>query len=1043
MTISNSPDITNLSVKVLWDLSGSSPIITLTNQSTGTGLGNCTWAFIATSPSGTYIHNGSIDSPDITGNWSSHNVLDSWPRPFNSIEFSGAPYVFIVTVKDSNGSIYTTGEQTAFICRPAGNTSLSKNFYGVASSNVSVKCNEARIFFQDTTYHSYKGSDGVAVASILRVIYPIDETATIPEPFAIASYSTALVPISYSSNNYQFFQQTIYDYDLGNNSFVRIKYQTIQTFAVWCNIDLEPLVCEYNNLIDSIQNGSCSDVNEANKKLSLISPKMTLVFIGIMQPLTGIDVPSLVEDIKNIGGFTCDCCNAATGILPTSSSIIDGYNFIVNKVCGDISGTVAVSGTNITFNLSDVSYVVSVANESPSQTTAFQVIPSITGCQKTYSIKIDGYQLATDILNIIKNDSTGVLVNLFNSIVNSSGSGNSMLIVDGKCVLSTTSLCDYTFLLSNIPVSGTSFAFLTSIAENATFFAFNQGNISALQAYINSLGFGTFAVSNPSSGNVLITSSNYNNLLGISYTVGAFTYSATMTKTCAGYVPKTANEVIQAIINYLCDISDAEIETSKDYVICYLDPTTKTQKTVTISSGAALTDFIIELLARGCDTINYILGLNAVTCQSLVSLFQPTVNIVEPTDIILGTKGGACAPIYPVELGTAILRLGVSDSNFMNALCTAISLCGAGLPCEPFTYFYLTVPYSSPTDDTMSIVVNFAHPSAILYTIRYARIDNTNTPIYTTISSVTTSPRVITGLADGQYIVGLTPIYSDGRNCTEVTQTTPICSGITSFSAVTGGSPTNEFIISYFAAATVPKVMVNIAYPNGGSSSTVYTNTGTNIIIPFPTSVYGDFSITMSPVCNQNTGFFGVATAPVILTVNSPGTAGSYILGNNSAIICSGTPVTLFTPSGFAIGQILYTDAALTTKQLGYSFVMSNGIIYSVNPSTGAVTGTVGACVNYTLSPSYNFSIQSVTGTGVPALPPTGVSGNQTGHHTAMSGSYLITLSGTVVTTTKLDVLVNGVVVSCTAVSAAGTFSAPISASEADIVVIAVDSGAC
>lgn len=871
MLITNSPDITNLSVQATFDISGTLPAVNLVNLSTGSGLANCFWAFVVTSPSGTFIHDGDINSPDISGTWSTHVLSDAWPRPFSQIEWSGAPYNSYVICKDSNGNIFTGVNQPATICRPAGNTSTSKNTYGLAAANVSVKCQEGRVYFEDNTYHSYKGSDGTQIASSLTVVYPIDETATIPPKFVATNFTTALVPISYSSNNYQFLQYSVYDYDFGNNTLVRIRYQTLQTFAVWCNVDLMPLICEYNKLIDSVQNGSCTDVNAANQILSIISPKMVLLFMGVLQPLTGVDVPALIEEIKTIGNWDCDCCSAASGIIPQTSSIVDGYNFLINKVCGDINGTVTTNGYNITFNLQDVSYVVTIATESPSETTAFSFEPTVAGCQKTYALKIDGHQLAYDILNIIKSDSA--LVNLFNSIVNVN-TGNFTLLVDGKCIFRTSSSCDYTFTLNNIPASGT-FAILTGISGNTLNFAFNEANLTALQSYLNALGYGTFVVTNPSANVVVLTSTgNTNNLTSVEYNVASTNYSAAMTRNCTGYTPLSANQVVQNIIDYLCGITDADIETAADYTICYVDPISKIKQQVTVSAGASLADFITELLARGCNTVDYVLGLSATTCAAIKALFPGSIKILQPSDVILGTKQGDCAGIGPVELGTKILQYGLTDVDFMTALCAAVTACGGGSPCAAFNYFYLTVPYASPSDDTMDIIVNFDLPAASSFTIRYARIDNTNTPTYITIPSVLLSPYTISGVASGQYFVGITPVYADGRKCPEMTHTTPACTGINSFSAILGGSPIDEFVISYSASVSLPKVKVNIAYPNGGSWSQIYNNTGTDINVAFPPFVYGSFSISMQPVCNEDTGFFGPPTAPVILTVSDPASGG-------------------------------------------------------------------------------------------------------------------------------------------------------------------------
>src|SRR6478752_3181050 len=124
MLINNSPDITSLEAQVLWDISGTAPKIVITNMSTGSGLDDCIWWFICKSPSGTFIHEGSELSPDITGTWTTENITNPWPRPFQQIEYSGAPYVTSVYVKDSVGNVYSI-EKSATICRPFGNLPIS------------------------------------------------------------------------------------------------------------------------------------------------------------------------------------------------------------------------------------------------------------------------------------------------------------------------------------------------------------------------------------------------------------------------------------------------------------------------------------------------------------------------------------------------------------------------------------------------------------------------------------------------------------------------------------------------------------------------------------------------------------------------------------------------------------------------------------------------------------------------------------------------------------------------------------------------------
>src|SRR5687768_16339287 len=96
LKITNSPDINFLDYSVTWDIAGSLPQISVVNQSAGPGLASVSWWFVAKSPSQTLIHEGSEASPDISGSCSTHTLSDNWPRPFNGIEWSGAPYGLVL-----------------------------------------------------------------------------------------------------------------------------------------------------------------------------------------------------------------------------------------------------------------------------------------------------------------------------------------------------------------------------------------------------------------------------------------------------------------------------------------------------------------------------------------------------------------------------------------------------------------------------------------------------------------------------------------------------------------------------------------------------------------------------------------------------------------------------------------------------------------------------------------------------------------------------------------------------------------------------------
>lgn len=644
MVINGSPDLSQLLVNVTWDISGKFPLIRLENLSQGQNLSLVDYAFYVTSPSQTVIHDGNILQPDRSGVWQyftlysatpdntlspppTNYIVAPWPRPFGQIEFSGSPYSLTVIAKDSNGNTWELSI-TQDICRPAGNLPNSNNTYGLGEVDITPDCNRGNLFFENFTNSSYKGLAGTQESSQLKVLYPDDETDTAPTPFIINNFATALVPITYDSQNYEYVYNGVYLYSFGNGSYVRIRYYRKRTFPVNCNIDLCPLVCEYTKLIEKAVTGNCENVAETNKLLLQINGKVNIALMAKSQPLCGIDLPALIEEIKVLGGWDCNCCTT-NGIQPFNSANLGDYNFQVISGGGDINGTVEVTGNNIQFILYDKNYIFKICDDAP--TSAFTVIPTTAGFTKTYCLNVNMVTLATDLLNTVASNQN--LVNLFNSIVQV-GSENFKLIVDGDCIFQSTSSCDYVYGLANIPAT-TTYALLTSLKVGnnvlSVNFAFNLTNLFPLQTYLNSLGYGTFVVTDLGGGNISITSSTNTFGLGdITYKIASVNYIADYSKECTGFLPISANEVVQAIIYYLCDFNDSQLVTSQDYTVCYATgnlggspPTLVNQ--VTVPSGTALNVFLSTLLDRNCDTVTYFSQLGSVFQNGITK----TANAVE------------------------------------------------------------------------------------------------------------------------------------------------------------------------------------------------------------------------------------------------------------------------------------------------------------------------------------------------------------------------------------------------------------------------------
>lgn len=695
MTITGSPDLNTLEVQVTWDISGTLPAISLVNLSTGE-LANVDWWFDAKSPSGTKIHLTDADNVAISGTWDTRTLSDTWPKPFKSVEWSGAPYTLTMYARDSEGNIYSI-TKTASICHPNGNTQLSKNPYGVASVYIKVICERGRVYFEDRTATTWKGIEGVRVASSLSMAYPLDASGSIPSPFRKTDFSNVEVPISYASDNYQFSAYSIYDYDFGDYVYVRVKYIQQQRFSVLCNIDLSPLACGIAKLIDNVENGNCEDVTESSRKLALINSKFALVMMGKIEPLTGVDVPKLIREIEEIGEFDCDCCNTPSGIIPDAASTIDGYTFDIVRVGGDVGGTVTHEDTVITFNLYDKSYVFAMYPGSPNDTSAFTISnqTSEDGYTKTYYLNVSALQFGEDLANAILGNAE--LLNLWQTIF--AGQLDFNLTVDGACIFQSTSTCDYDFTLHAIPAS-TTYALLDGIRiSGITYslsYSFNLLNTTGLQAYLNSLGRGTFVVSKPDpnpSGLVYIsTDANPNDIESLTYKISGTTYISDQTKACTGYVAIPANEVVQNIVNYICNLDDSQIKTSVDYTVNYIDTEGELQS-VTVDAESSLSDLIQELLDRGNTSVTWLQSnAGATTCAKMKEVFTVNAGAINSTDVVFGTKAGACSQVSFMEAFNYVLTAGITNATTLEKFCAMVAACGNGLTCEPYDYLevYIT-----------------------------------------------------------------------------------------------------------------------------------------------------------------------------------------------------------------------------------------------------------------------------------------------------------------------------------------------------------------
>lgn len=698
----NSPDISTLEVKVTLDISGVNPVISLVNQSSGSNLAGLTWALNVFSPTGTPIYQTSFDAPFKTGIWTTSSLTNAWPKPFGRIEFEGN-YVLEFSVRDSVGNVFVLNKQGE-LRPPVGNTQKSTDTFGQVKLRIETMCDRASLYFKDSTSKTYQGITGQVISSYLAVDYPRDPTLSLPAPFVTTSFNTdALVPFSYNGEGYKASYYTIWEYDLENNVFARIRYVAQKSFNVACNIDLCPLFCEVERLTQQVENGNCDNVQEAKEKLSRIIPKMAIIGMAYNRPDCGIDINKLIDEVKAIGGFSCDCSSATTGI-GGQSALVDGVGFNVVGEGGDIRGRFENTGNNIVLYLKDRTYQFSICDTSDSE--AFSFTPTVGDTVTSVCFSVDRTLLSEEILNTIKGDVD--LVNLFNSIVNPNSEGF-LIAVDGKCIMDVSPLTNYTWTLTNVPGSPLS-ASLVSLNVNGInkvfSFAFNSANLSALQTYLNGKGIGTFSVTPGASGQINIQSvNNPNAISNLTYNVGSGNAIAVQTNIATSVGLVTPSEVVQEIINYLCALTDNELGLSQPYEVPSIGGGVKTNTTVSPvpdeqGDVQTLTNLIQTFIAAQNNVIDYVLSLKGADCEAMKSIFSDGNKALGNTTVLYGQIGNSCGQVNPLALFQYQIKN--MDSVTRGLFCEAVVACGAGLSCEPYNTFYVEV---TPYDTSCSAIV--------------------------------------------------------------------------------------------------------------------------------------------------------------------------------------------------------------------------------------------------------------------------------------------------------------------------------------------------
>jgi hypothetical protein len=642
-------------------------------------------AFEVYSPNNVPIHVGTLANPDTIGNFGIIELPANFSMFNKRIEFSGADYRFVTRARDSQGTEFVTPEQKAKICAPAGNATIGSHF-GLARLDLTVDCNRAEVLIKDITNYSYAGYDGARVDEFITVISPADETGEVPPPKKYDGFNQVIHMLSFSGTGFKAVRSNTRRYDLPDDVSVIIKYVGSRDFDVNCHIDLCPLFTEYSKLLIKAEK-NCD--TKLNTTIGLINAKIMKAVVAKMQPACGYDLPKLVEEIKELGGFDVDCnCNRSTG-FSIKGNTTGGFNVTFNGA-GDVSGTASVDGSNISIDIADFSYVFDVEPFGVGQ-QAFSITPGIAGRTKTFRLVVNRKQLATELLSTIENDQQ--LLEKLRFLT----AGDFTFIVDGKGIIQTNERCDQELTIPNVPAAGT-FVMLKTLTIDGIIYTLNQSvngtptELAKLNTRLAALNKGNIVASfiEDSVLRIATTQNAHKITKGVVYfpsEVGEGANKNMMYResNCTNSAPYTPSSIVQAIIDFIMQMTASNIMLGSDYAMCHIEPDGSV-KNVQFKRTDSLSMLIEALRDNSCRAVQ----TNGTSdCDAIRAIFSEKTEKIQATDYLLGTRNGKCGrwDIEDVTREIAKLVFNTNDSTLKNDWCAAVKSCTTDTStCNPVSF---------------------------------------------------------------------------------------------------------------------------------------------------------------------------------------------------------------------------------------------------------------------------------------------------------------------------------------------------------------------
>lgn len=586
--------------------------------------------------------------------------------------FSQFGWYFIKgVIKEQDGQEYSV-ELRKNICKPKE----FKNGVVDGSFDAIANCEVPKLTISETTDMSYAGLSPLYVSKNGVLYYPKGTLNDVPftfTPFEINGNGKVYTG-SYTIRN-----KTIATYDLQDLVYVHVSYNTSKEFDVNCNSSLCKILCCVEKLYDSYHNDCKSEKGkDAKQKLDKIA--MPLI-VAALKEKCGQGAGDEIAEIEKVIGCDCGCGSESVEPKPLMGNSNGSQSINMSGACAT-TVTPTVSGSTVSYEVK--TKLVSIDKSVPSD-ASFAIEKVEDNCNIIYKIKFDYKNLSTTILNTIKNDSQ--LTNLFNSIVNVS-TGIDLNGIDGKCIINIGS-CDYSLSI----VTGIVAVYIKNIVIDGVTYTAPSGLASdddiAISNWLNALGLGVFNVFFDSNTftTVITSPSNPRSISTMLTEIGAVnpTLSTNLfSKSCKGL-----KQILQAIINYLCELSTKQIKLGDNLILCRLKDD-GTIEQVPFSSDKTLYEFLQSQSQTFCKLLDTVTQLTGIDCKKIKSLFPESSKKITDVDFVLGTKEGDCARISYLEMADIIIHKVFEDSVLHQYICTQIQGCGQPV-CSPVNNITVSV----------------------------------------------------------------------------------------------------------------------------------------------------------------------------------------------------------------------------------------------------------------------------------------------------------------------------------------------------------------